>query len=51
MAKRKQKLMSAECGRKVDVTRTGNVYEEPVYCAESRQRKLKVFPRFLGFNE
>ena len=30
------------CGRKIDVTRTGDVYEEPVYCCGLEATEIKV---------
>ncbi len=30
------------CGRKIDVTRTGDVYEEPVYCCGLESAEINV---------
>ena len=44
-----EKIMQYECrvcGRKIDVTRTGDVYEEPVYCCgiESAEAGMQEAP-------
>jgi hypothetical protein len=44
-----EKIMQYECrvcGRKIDVTRTGDVYEEPVYCCgiESAEASMREAP-------
>jgi len=39
------KIMQYECrvcGRKIDVTRTGDVYEEPVYCCGLESAEVSV---------
>ena len=46
MAKEKTKTYECRvCGRKVDVTRTGNVYEEPVYCCGVETKEIKGVPK------
>ena len=30
------------CGRKIDVTRTGDVYEEPVYCCGIESAEINI---------
>lgn len=40
-----EKIMQYECrvcGRKIDVTRTGDVYEEPVYCCGLEATEVNV---------
>jgi len=40
-----ERIMQYECrvcGRKIDVTRTGDVYEEPVYCCGLEAADVKV---------
>jgi hypothetical protein len=44
-----ERIMQYECrvcGRKIDVTRTGDVYEEPVYCCglEAAQATAPIVP-------
>ena len=44
-----EKIMQYECrvcGRKIDVTRTGDVYEEPVYCCglEATEANVQIAP-------
>jgi uncharacterized membrane protein len=42
-----EKIMQYECrvcGRKIDVTRTGDVYEEPVYCCGLEAVEASVVP-------
>jgi hypothetical protein len=40
-----ERIMQYECkvcGRKIDVTRTGDVYEEPVYCCGLEATEINV---------
>ena len=46
-----ERIMQYECrvcGRRIDVTRTGEVYEEPVYCCGMEAAGVKA-PEQLGF--
>ena len=46
-----ERIMQYECrvcGRRIDVTRTGDVYEEPVYCCGMEAAGVKA-PEQLGF--
>ena len=46
-----EKIMQYECrvcGRRIDVTRTGDVYEEPVYCCGMEVSAVKA-PEQFGF--
>ena len=45
MATKKNKIYECRvCGRKIDVTRTGDVYEEPVYCCGVETKEIKGVP-------
>jgi len=40
-----EKVMQYECrvcGRKIDITRTGDVYEEPVYCCGMEATEINI---------
>ena len=50
-----ERIMQYECrvcGRKIDVTRTGDVYEEPVYCCglEATEANVPAIPVDGGFS-